>query len=121
MVDEVHSIIYLRESRPSQQLFSRLAEKIPEVRSLSVGNLKRSTETTVALTDADLTLAPAEFNFDPSSHAVAYLVSLVKAAVIIEMTPQFLAVVTQRIVTEMYRITSALLSAMSKEYAHRHS
>lgn len=75
----------------------------------------------ISFTDADLTLAPAEFNYDPASNSVAYLISLVKAAVILEMTPQFLALITQRIVSEVYRITNALLSMVSRDFRKDHS
>lgn len=88
---------------------------VPEARALSVGNLKRSTEISVSITDSDLVLAPAEFNFDPTSNVVAYLKSLVKSVAILEMIPHFLTIITQRIVAELYQMTAEQLGLASKE------
>jgi hypothetical protein len=108
-------VLYLKELHPAQQLFSRLCERIPDARSLNVGAMKRSTEQSITISDADLTLAPTEFNFDPSSNAVAYLTSLVKSVAIMELIPHMLSIVTQRMISELYQITEKCLGETSKE------
>lgn len=112
----MHNIIYLKEMRPTQQLYSRLCEKIPEARSLAVGAMKRLTEQTVTISDSDLVLAPTEFNFDPSSNAIAYLTSLVKAVAIMELVPQMLSIITQRMVSELFQITEKCLAESGKDF-----
>jgi exocyst complex component 4 len=120
IIDEVHTLLYLKEVRSAQQLFSHLLERIPEARSLPVGALKRAAattaEVTVAASDSELVLAPAEFDFEPRSNAVAYLTSLVRAAAILELIPQFLSIVTQRVVSELYQITERELQQTAKQY-----
>ena len=115
IIDELHALLYLKDLKTAQQLFTALVGAIPDARSLSIGQLKRSTEAVVPNTDTDLTLAPAEFNFDPASNALAYLNSLIRAAAIMELLPQLLVIITQRIVAELYQITARILQEASKE------
>lgn len=116
IIDEIHKILYMKEMKPTQQLFSRLVERIPEARSLSIGIIKRFTEMNVTISDSDLVLTPTEFNFEPSSNAIAYLTSLIRASAILELIPQLLSIITQRIVSELYQITERTLQQASKEH-----
>lgn len=117
-MDELNNLIFLKEMKPSQQLFSRLTEKIPETKSLAVGLLKKSTEMTFEICEDDLVLAPTEFDFKADSNAIAYLKSLVKSAAILELLPQMLSILAQRIVSELYQMTEKCLAKAMKEY-HR--
>ena len=76
------NVIYFVNPDHGQQLFSRLLEIIPDAAQLEVGNLKRADGIAIDpssfVMDADLVLAPNEFDFKPDANAIAYLRSLVK-------------------------------------------
>lgn len=121
IIDEIHNLIYLKNDKLSQQLFSRLTEKIPEAKAFTVGFLKRSTETPISINEADLVLAPTEFDFDPTSNAVAYLSSLIRASAIMELVPQLLVVISQRMIGEIFQVTEKCLTTATTQYRQRAS
>lgn len=120
IIEDLHQIVFLRDLRPSQQLFSQLVAVIPEAKRLSVGNLKKTTDinfkTANGTTEFDLVLAPTEFDFDPTSNTVAYLTSMVKAVAVLELIPQMLSIMSQRIVSELYQVTEKCLAEAARAY-----
>lgn len=117
IVDELHALIYFKEEgREAQQLFARLLEKIPEAKALPVGFMRQASNLSIDVTEVDLVLAPAEFNFDPRSNAVAYLSSLIRAAAILELVPSLLSILSQRIVSELYQITERCIGKATRDF-----
>lgn len=117
IVDEIHALIYFKEEgKEAQQLFARLLEKIPEAKALPVGFMRQASNLSIDVAEVDLVLAPAEFNFDPRSNAVAYLSSLVRAAAILELVPSLLSILSQRIVSEVYQITERCISKAARDF-----
>ena len=112
----MEGLIFLKDSQSAQQLFSRLCESIPDARSLAGGSFSKATEIRIDIGEADLVLDPKEFDFDPTSNAVAYLASLVRASAVIERLPQLLSVISQKIVSNVYLIVERAISSQRMRY-----
>lgn len=113
IVEEIEALVFLKDLKSARQLFSRLCETIPEARNLAVGSLSKATEIRIDIGEADLVLDPKEFDFDPTSNAVAYLASLVKACAIIERLPNLLTAVAQKIVSNVYQIVDRAINSQA--------
>lgn len=118
MLDETQRVIYALDQVHFQQHLAHLILMVPNARSFVAEKFKIIVnEQILSLEkDIDLSLSPDEFTFDPDSNAVVYLRSLVKSAAMLELLPQLLQLISQRIIPQLKSISDIYLKQARKNF-----